>query len=85
MFAKSRKTSLLLLGITALLCSKILFFSFNDPEGANLLVVSVMALILYVISWITYTFAKSLATPKKLLLALCAQLIAISVLYVCLK
>ncbi len=35
----SKKTSLLILGTTSVVCSRVMFSFFNDPEGPNLLVV----------------------------------------------
>jgi hypothetical protein len=46
---RSTKGSLLLLGVTALACSRTLFFLFHDPEGPNLLIVTVLAVILYIL------------------------------------
>ena len=41
---------LLILAITAGVCSRIIFALFNDPEGPNLLVVTVMAAVIYLLS-----------------------------------
>ena len=76
----SRKTSLLLLGITALVCSRTLFFFFHDPEGPNLLIVTVLALILYGASFIAWRFIPA-TTAKKLLFAICTQLLIVTGLY----
>ena len=46
--------SLLVLAITALACSRIVFALFHDPEGPNLLVVTVMAALIYLISATAY-------------------------------
>lgn len=78
---KSKKTSLLLLGITALVCSRTLFFLFHDPEGPNLLVVTVLALILYVASFIVWRFIPVSTAIKKLLLAICTQVLIVTGLY----
>ena len=43
----SKTTSLLVLGIAALICSRAIFFFINDPEGPNLLVVVVAAGIIF--------------------------------------
>lgn len=56
MYFKSKKISLVILGITALICSRILFALFNDPEGPNLLIVTVMALFIYFLSLTVYSF-----------------------------
>ena len=77
----SKKTSLLLLGITALACSRTLFFLFHDPEGPNLLVVTVLALILYVASLIAWRFIPATTISKKLFLAICTQILIVSGLY----
>jgi hypothetical protein len=75
----SKKASLLLLGVTSLLCSRALFWFFNDPEGPNLLIVTVTALIVYVPSLAAYAFKFS--GPKKFLLALFIQILIVTVLY----
>jgi hypothetical protein len=81
MFLNSKKTSLLLLGITALVSSRTLFFLFNDPEGPNLLVVTVLALILYIASCIVWRFVPAKTASQKLLLAICAQVVIVTGLY----
>jgi hypothetical protein len=75
------KTSLLFLGITALVCSRTLFFLFHDPEGPNLLIVTVLALILYVASLIMWRFIPVTTASKKLLLAICTQIVIVTGLY----
>jgi hypothetical protein len=50
MHAKFKDRSLLILAVTAVACSRIMFALFNDPEGPNLLVVTVMAAIIYLLS-----------------------------------
>ena len=77
---KSKRTSLLLLVVTALVCSRALFFFFNDPEGPNLLIVTVLALILYSASFIAWRFIPATAS-KKILFAICAQLLIVIGLY----
>jgi hypothetical protein len=76
----STKTSLLLLVITALACSRALFFFFHDPEGPNLLIVTVLALILYSAAFIAWRFIPA-TTSKKLLFAVCTQLLIVTGLY----
>ena len=77
----SKKTPLLFLGITALACSRTLFFLFHDPEGPNLLIVTVLAMILYVASLIVWRFIPATTASKKLLLAICTQLLIVTGLY----
>jgi len=76
----ARKTSLLLLGITALASSRTLFFLFHDPEGPNLLIVMVLAVVLYISSFIVWRFIPA-TTAKKLLLAICTQVVIVAALY----
>jgi len=77
----SKKTSLLTLGITALMCSRTLFFLFNDPEGPNLLVVTGLAVILYFSSLLVWSFIPLTTGLKRLLSALCMQIIIVIGLY----
>src|SRR4029078_10485001 len=76
----STKKSLILLVITAFLCSRALFFFFHDPEGPNLLIVTVLALILYSASFIAWRFIPATA-GKKILFAICAPLLIVADLY----
>lgn len=45
---------MLILAITAVVCSRIMFALFHDPEGPNLLVVVVMAAVIYLVSSAAY-------------------------------
>ena len=70
---------------------------FDDPEGPNLLVVTVMAAVLYFSSLAVYVFNpstksvfqylsfSSLTGPQRLLLAIGIQIITTTVLYFCLS
>ena len=46
--------SLLILAITAATCSRIVFALFNDPEGPNLVVVTAMAAVIFLVSSAVY-------------------------------
>jgi len=81
MYFRSKKTSLLLLVITAFVCSRTLFFLFHDPEGPNLLIVTVLAMILYIASFIVWRFIPASTASKRLLAAICAQIIVVTGLY----
>ena len=83
MYFKSKKISLLILGLTSIAASRIMFLLFNDPEGPNLLVVMGMAVIVYFLSLAVYLF--NLSGPKKLLLAILIQIITVTGLYFSLK
>lgn len=69
----SKKSSLLLLGIIALACSRVMFSLFKDPEGPNVLIVVVVAVVLYVLSLISYL--SKLSTSKKFLFAVLIQIL----------
>ena len=45
---------LLILAITAVACSMTMFAFFRDPEGPNLLVVTGMAAVIYLVSSVVY-------------------------------
>jgi hypothetical protein len=59
LYFKSKKISLIILAVTAVICSRILFFFFNDPEGPNLLIVAGLALAVYFLSVAIYLFGPS--------------------------
>ena len=84
MYFKSKKISLLILGVTSILCSRALFAFFDDPEGPNLLVVTVMAAIIYFLSWAVYVRYPS-ALPftglKRLLVVMLVQVVLVTVFY----
>ena len=62
--------------MTALACSRVMFAFFRDPEGPNLLVVTGMAVVIYVISAAAYlsNISPSLAGFKRSLAAIFIQL-----------
>ena len=81
MLLESKKTSLLLLLVTAFGLSRALFFFFHDPEGPNLLIVTVLALILCSASFIALKFIPATGARKKLLFAICTQVLIVAGLY----
>ena len=96
MYFKSKKTSLLILGITSIACSRAMFFFFDDPEGPNLLVVMVMAAIIYFLSLTIFiqlfnnmrisTFSHlSLTGLTRLLIMIVIQMILVVAFYFCLN
>ena len=50
----SKKSSLLILAMTAALCSRAMFAFFDDPEGPNLVVVTGMAVVIFLLSLAVY-------------------------------
>ncbi|WP_448699904.1 hypothetical protein ACFGVR_22430 [Mucilaginibacter sp. AW1-3] len=86
LYFKSKKISLIALAVTAIICSRALFFFFNDPEGPNLLIVVVFALGVYLLSAAAYVFAPYKTTGiKRLSAAICIQILAVTGLYFCMK
>ena len=83
MYFKSKKTPLIILGATSIVCSRVMLLLFDDPEGPNLLVVMGTALMVYLLSLVVYSF--SFSNNKKLLLAIFIQAIIVAGLYFCLK
>lgn len=68
--------SLLILAITAGACSRVMFAFINDPEGPNVLVVTVMAAIIYLPSLAVYlsNFYPSLTRFKRVLATIFIQI-----------
>jgi hypothetical protein len=77
----SKKASLIILGITAIVLSRVMFLFFNDPEGPNLLVVLGMAAVVYLLSLVPYSFGPSATSQKKLILGFCAQIVILVCFY----
>lgn len=82
LFSRANR-SLLILVVTAFLCSRALFALFADPEGPNLLVVTVMAAILWGVSSAGYlsNFVPSLAGRKRMLAAIVLQMVVAAGFY----
>jgi len=80
---ESKKTSLLILVVTSFVFSRFLFFLFNDPEGPNLLVVTGMAVIIFLLSFAVYVYypATSFSGLKKLLLVIFVQILIVTGFY----
>ena len=86
LYFKSKNVSLMLLAATAIICSRLLFFFFNDPEGPNLLIVTVLALVIYLLSAAAYLFVPSKIKGLERLSAVIAiQILLVIGLYFCMK
>ena len=72
-----KKILSLILIITALICSRTMLSSFNDPEGPNLLIVIIMAIIIYFLSLIM--------GRKRFILTIFSQVIIAILLYFLLR
>lgn len=79
----SKKTSLIILAVTSLLSSRAMFAFFDDPEGPNLLIVTVIAAIVYGLSFALYRFLPLTReyNLKRLLLTILIQIIIVTVFY----
>ena len=77
----SNYISSIILFVSAIVGSKVFFFSLNDPEGANLLIVAVMTLTLYFSSLLAYKSNLSGSFFKKTLLGILIQIVLVSGLY----
>ena len=80
MFWESKRAPLLLL-VTAFPCSRTLFFLFDDPEGPNLLIVTVLALLLYGASLLVWRFIPATSAGMRLLFGICTQVLIVAGLY----
>ena len=79
--------SLIILLITAFACSRTMFAFINDPEGPNLLVVTVMAGVIYLTSSAIYlsTFYPSLTGFKRSSAAIFIQIFVATCFYLALR
>lgn len=84
MYSKAEKTHLFIIGIAALICSRGMFFFFDDPEGPNLLVVMGMAVVLFGFSVTVYSLLP-FANPRKLWLTIFIQALFTFGLFLCLR
>lgn len=85
---KLKKTSLLILALTSLVFSRGMFWFINDPEGPNLLVVTVTAGIVYFVSLLVslfYSSGNSSSSPRSLLPIIVIQILVVTGLYFLLK
>jgi hypothetical protein len=86
LYFKSKTISLVILALTAIICSRTLFALFNDPEGPNLLIVTVLTLIVYGLSLAAYLFGPSAINGiKRLSAVICMQILLVANLYFFMK
>lgn len=85
-YFNSRRISLMLLVVTAIICSRTLFFFIDDAEGPNLLIVMGLALIIYLLSVATYVFGPAKMKVLTIVpVAICVQILLAVGLYFCMK
>lgn len=75
MYFKSKRITLIILAVTATLCSRAMFLFINDTEGPNLLVVTVLASVIFFLSLISYLFKLELTGAQRLLLVVFIQIL----------
>ena len=88
MISSTKKIHMFVLTIMSVIFSRSMFFFFDDTEGTNLLVTTVMAVLVYGVTLALYFFKAipvPLASPKRLLLVICLQITLVTGLYFCLK
>ena len=82
-----KNSSLLILAITAVVCSRVIFAFFHDPEGPNLLVVTGTAAVIYFTSSAVYlsNISPSLTGFKRSSVAIFIQIFVATGLYLALR
>lgn len=85
----SRTTTFrLIVSITALALSRAAFLFINDPEGPNLLVVTMLAACIYFVSRVLCAYAsleKRVAGSTLLLVTVCVQMVLVAVLVIVMR
>jgi len=74
-----------ILGVVALILSRLSFVFIDDPEGPNLLIVVVLALVLYALSLVSYKLYKSSKLAAKLSFAAAVQIVFVALAVIFLK
>lgn len=82
-----KNISVFILGFTSLVCSRAMFAFFDDPEGPNLLIVVVMAVVVFVFSLPVYRRYSSETQDgqKRLFLPVLSQVVVVTIFYLFLK
>lgn len=75
------KCYLVLLGVSAIVLGRSVFFFFDDPEGPNLLVVGVVALGTYLLALPVYMFVRTTASIR-FCFGIVAQIVILVGLYI---
>jgi uncharacterized membrane protein (GlpM family) len=82
-----KKNSYIILAISAVLLSRLTFVFFDDTEGPNLLVVTMLALVLYSLSYLvnSFYFSTKVKEENRLLYSIFTQIFSAVVLFLILK
>lgn len=82
LYYKSKTVSLIILAITAVVCSRMLFVFINDPEGPNPIIIAAVTLPVYLLSLLAYLFGPvKVLGIGRLLAVIGIQLILVIALY----
>lgn len=81
MFVQIKTAPLLILGVTSILCSRLLFWLFDDPEGPNLLIVLAMAAFMYLFVLLPYVLNFPVSKQWQFVWAVAIQVTLIIVIY----
>lgn len=75
------------MGVTAMVCSRAMFWFFDDPEGPNLLIVTVMAAVVYFLALVINSYFPLVKEDgyKKILSTIFTQIIIVSFFYILLS
>lgn len=84
-YIKANKVPLIILGAASIVSSRVMFVFFNDPEGPNLLVISVAAIIVFLLSFAVYFFSAPTTNLRKALLAVLVPMVITASFYFLLK
>lgn len=77
MDVQSKKMQLVILGATAIICSRLLLFFLDDRQGPNLIIVGVLAMGVFLLSFAAYWFTAERGAYVRLLVALCVQILSV--------
>jgi hypothetical protein len=82
-----KRNSYIILAISAVLLSRLTYVFFDDPEGPNLLVVTMLALVLYSLSYLvnSFYFSTKVKEENRLLYSIFTQIFSAVVLFLILK
>jgi hypothetical protein len=76
----------MILAVTAIICSRMLFVFLNDPEGPNLIIVAGLALAVYFLSLAAYIFSPfPINGIKRLSAVIGTQILLVIGFYFCMK
>ena len=81
---KAMTATPIVLVITAFLCSRVVLVSLDDPEGPNLLVIALLALVIYFAALLPFRLVLVLTHsigPRRILLGFLVQVVIAGVLY----